>query len=123
MKLSEIKGERAIEVIADLIEPIADIASDPKCANLFRGEVKKGETPREAGLRNLKSKIPYLLREHKKSIIKVLSILNDLPAESLNMFSILKGVLDMFNDKELIELFTSAAQNVEETPPTDTSNQ
>jgi len=121
MKLSEIRGERAIEVIADLIEPIADIASDPKCANLFQGEVKKGETVREAGLRNLKAKVPYLLRTHKHNVIAILAALNDTPAESLNLFSITKGIVDMFSDKELIELFTSAAQNVEETPPIDTS--
>lgn len=121
MKLSEIRGERAIEVIADLIEPIADIASDPKCADLFRGEVKKGETPREAGIRNLKAKVPYLLRAHKHNVVSILATMNDVPADQLNLFSITKGILDMFKDKELIELFTSAAQNVEETPPIDTS--
>lgn len=121
MKLSEIKGERAVEVIADLIEPIATIAGDPKCANLFKGDVKKGETVREAGMRNLKEKVPYLLRTHKKSIVSVLATINDIPADKLNLFGIAKGVLDMFNDKELIELFTSAAPNVEEVPPIDTS--
>ncbi|MFA5424841.1 MAG: hypothetical protein WC374_13385 [Phycisphaerae bacterium] len=121
MKLSEIRGERAIEVIADLIEPIANIASDPKCGDLFKGKVKDGETPREAGIRNLKEKVPYLLRTHKHSIVSILGTLNDVPVKSLNLFSITKGILDLFNDKELIELFTSAAQSVEETPPIDTS--
>jgi len=121
MKLSEFKGERAIEVIADLIEPIADIASDPKCADLFHGDVKKGESARDAGIRNLKAKVPYLLKTHKKSVIAILAILSDAPVESMNLFTIAKGVVEIFSDKELIELFTSAAPSVEETPPIDTS--
>jgi len=121
MKLSEIRGEKAIEVIADLIDPLAGIATDPKCANLFKGDMKKGETPRQAGIRNLRAKIPYLLKAHSAEVISILSTLNGVPGESLNVFSITKGIIDMLSDKELMELFTSAAPNVEETPPTDTS--
>ena len=36
MKLSEIKGERAIEVFADLLEPVSNILSDEEVANAFR---------------------------------------------------------------------------------------
>ena len=35
MKLSELKGERAVEVIADLIAPIANIVDDQKNLQLF----------------------------------------------------------------------------------------
>lgn len=121
MKLSEIRGEKAIEVIADLIDPLAGIATDPKCANLFKGDMKKGETPRQAGIRNLRAKIPYLLKAHSAEVISILSTLNGVPGESLNVFSITKGIIDMLSDKELMELFTSAAPNVEEPPRTDTS--
>lgn len=121
MKLSDIRGEKAIEVIADLIDPIAGIASDPKCANLFKGDIKKGETPRQAGIRNLRAKVPYLLKAHSAEVISILATLNGMPGETLNVFSITKGIIDMLSDKELIELFTSAAQSVEQTPPSDTS--
>ena len=36
MKLSELKGERAVIAIADLIAPIANIASDQKNLKLFQ---------------------------------------------------------------------------------------
>ena len=35
MKLSDIKGERTLDVIAELIDPISNIASDKVAADLF----------------------------------------------------------------------------------------
>ena len=51
MKLSELKGERAVEVIADLIAPITNIAEDQSNLQLFRGNKKDGETDRESAVR------------------------------------------------------------------------
>ena len=36
MKLSDIKGDRVFDVIADLIDPVASIAQDAQAAALFR---------------------------------------------------------------------------------------
>ena len=36
MKLSDIKGERTLDVIAEIIEPIANIAADQTAAALFQ---------------------------------------------------------------------------------------
>ena len=38
MRLSDVRGERTLDVIADLIGPIAEIASDEEAAALFRRE-------------------------------------------------------------------------------------
>ena len=38
MKLSDVKGDRTLEVIADLIEPICTIAEDENAAALFKRE-------------------------------------------------------------------------------------
>ena len=38
MKLSAIHGERVFDVIADIIEPIANIAGDEKASAMFRRE-------------------------------------------------------------------------------------
>ena len=40
LKLSEIKGEKAFDVLADLTEPIANIAADKKAAELLGLKVK-----------------------------------------------------------------------------------
>lgn len=119
MKLSEIKGERAIEVIADLIEPIANIAMDKNLKEIFKIEVAEGETAEEAAAKKIKAKIPYLLKEHKKDVANVLGILEDKNPEELNILQIIKGVMDFANDKALLQLFSSAVLTEEEAPLTE----
>ena len=41
MKLSEIKNEQAIEVLADMFDPIVEIASDEKVISAARGKTIK----------------------------------------------------------------------------------
>ena len=51
MRLSEIKGERVFDVIADIIEPACNIASDPVASRMFRGEkAPEGMEPRDFAL-------------------------------------------------------------------------
>ena len=38
MRLSDIKGDRVFDVIADIIDPIANIASDETASALFKRE-------------------------------------------------------------------------------------
>ena len=62
MKLSELKGERAVEVLADLIAPITNIARDADNLQLFRNKLQDGETARDAGIRLFKERIPVLIK-------------------------------------------------------------
>ena len=43
MKLAEIKGERALDVIAEIMEPIGNIATDKNSANII-AQLKNKET-------------------------------------------------------------------------------
>ena len=38
MRLSDFKGEAALDALADLIEPVADVAGDSKVADLIRSK-------------------------------------------------------------------------------------
>jgi hypothetical protein len=120
MKLSEIKGERAIEVIADLIEPIANIAGDKECADLFSVKPVKGEDKKVTARKHLVKKVPLLLKTHKRDVIQVIATLDGKSVNDMNVFSITAALIGFVQDEALIELFTSAARSVEETPPTDT---
>ena len=121
MKLSDIKGERAVEVIADLIEPIANIASDKECADLFSVKPVNGENKNVTARKHLVKKVPLLLRTHKRDVIQVIATLDGKSVEEMNLFSITSALIGMVQDEALIQLFTSAARSVEETPPIDTS--
>ena len=121
MKLSEIKGERAVEVIADLIEPIANIAGDPACEGLFHVTPVKGENPRTTSAKHLGKYIPTLLKNHKPSVLRIVALLNGKDAEDMNAFQMMGALISVMTDKALLELFQSAVPDVEEVPPTDTS--
>ena len=121
MKLSEIKGDRAVEVIADLIEPVANIASDKECADLFSVKPVKGEDRNVTARKHLVKKVPLLLKTHKHDVIQIIATLDGKSIDDMNLFNIMQSLISMIQDEALIQLFTSAAQSVEETPPTDTS--
>jgi phosphohistidine phosphatase SixA len=121
MKLAEFKGNDAIEVIADLIEPIAEIASDPACEGLFKVTPVKGESKRTTSAKHLGKYVPVLLKSHKPEVLKIVALLNGKDANEMNAFQMAGALLSVLMDKELLDLFRSAVPNVEEVPPTDTS--
>ena len=121
MKLSDIKGKMAIEIIADLIEPIAEIASDPACEGLFKVVPVKGQSPRTTSAKHLGKYIPILLKNHKQEVLKIVALLDGKNADDMNAFQMMAALLSVMTDKALLELFQSAVPSVEEVPPTDTS--
>ena len=121
MKLSELKGERAVEVLADLIAPIANIVDDQKNLQLFRFEKREGETDREAGLRDFKEKIPNLLKTHKQDVLAILCAVNGANPEDMSLTDIVEGVVELANDKDFQSLFLSSVSTVDRTQPTESS--
>lgn len=121
MKLSELKGERAVEVIADLIAPIANIAEDQKNLQLFHAEKREGETAREAGVRDFKEKIPNLLKTHKQDVLAILCAINGANPEDLSLIDIFKGAVELANDKDFQSLFLSSVSTADRTQPTESS--
>ena len=122
MKLRDLKGERAVEVIADLIAPIANIASDQKNLKLFQAEKLEGESNQDMAIRDMKDKIPLLLRTHKKDILAILcAIDNSKKPEEMSLVDITKGAIELMGDEDLKILFLSAGSQVEQMPPTESS--
>lgn len=113
MKLSDIKGERTLDVIADLIDPITNIAADKEAAALFQREKPpEGMDAREFVAQKIKCSVPTLLKEHKTDIIAILSTIEGTsPEEYANGLSIAKlttDFVDLFTDGTFSALFTSA---------------
>ena len=112
-KLSEIKGEDALDVLADVLESFSEIVSDAEFVERIR---QKKDTRIQIA--------HYLLKNHKKSIIEILTVVSGEDVKEYNMPKILSMVLQLISDKELISLFTSqdtvtssgsATENTEET--------
>lgn len=113
MRLSDVKGERTLDVIADIIDPICNIAQDEKAAALFKREkLPQGENARTYTIKRLRKGAPALIRAHKDDIIAILSSIEGTsPAaysKSLNLVKLTRDFIELVNDDAFFELFISA---------------
>lgn len=113
MKLSDVKGERTLEVVADLIDPICNIAQDENAAALFRREkLPEGVTAKDFLLKRVKKSAPKLLKDHKSDIVAILATIEGVhPAEyekGLNLVKLFSDFVDLMTDEAFTELFISA---------------
>lgn len=102
MKLSEIKGTRALTVLADLIDPMSEIIQDEQ----FKALLKTKE----------KAKIAkYLLTNHNTNVIKVLALINgeDPATYEPSLLSLPLMLIELMNDPDVINLFGSQDQTTE----------
>ena len=107
MKLSEIQGEQVFDVIAEIAEPILNIALDEDAAAFFkREECPKGEDPTRFALERLKKAVPALMKNHKDDFITVLAATNgvsrDEYVEGLTMATLLGDVYEKLTDEDLL---------------------
>lgn len=110
MKISDYRGEEALDLLADIIEPAAAIMADKEVAQISRsgGPVIKLIKP--------------MIKNHKKEVIEILAVLDGEDpkeyAKKVNLFTLPKKLLDVVNDPDMRNLFSSQGQNAEETSST-----
>ena len=93
-KLSEIKGEDALDVLAEIIEPVSEIAND----QVFIAYIRSGK------------KVPAIrlaIRDHKKAILTIMANLEgeDPKTYSPSLIKLPMLLLELLNDPELALLF------------------
>lgn len=113
MRLSDIKGERVFDVIADIIDPIANIAQDDAASALFRREkLPDGMTAKGFAMLRAKKALPALLKNHKEDIIAILAAVEGVSAETykgaLNLVKLLRDAAELLTDEAFSALFLSA---------------
>lgn len=109
MKLSELKGERAVEAIADLIEPLTNIATNRNKWAKQNVKPVEGESKQEATARNLKEQLPVILRENKSDLLSIITIITGENAEEMSLPRIMKESIELLSDKDLGDLFLSVS--------------
>jgi hypothetical protein len=112
-----VKGDRVFDVIADIINPISNIAADKEAMELFKKKtVPEGMGAKAFLMERLKKSLPLLLKDHKKDLIAILSIIEGCTAEEyaekLTLSTLFRDVADLLNDKAFMELFISAQTEV-----------
>ena len=95
-KISEIKGEDALDILADLVEPLSEFSQD----KVFVAYIRAGK------------KIPaikYALKTHKKALLMVMALLEGEDPDTYNppLLRLPAMLLELLNDPELVMLFPS----------------
>jgi len=101
MKLSEYKNEDALDLLADILDPLSEILTDEGVRQMAKD---KDTTKIKA--------VQYLLKNQKKPIIQIMARLDGIPVEKyeLDILSLPKKILEIMNDKELIDFFQQQGQ-------------
>lgn len=94
-KLSEYKDGEALEMLAEIIEPVTLILADKKVMNEFKKTKVKG--------------VSYILKKHKEQIIPILAALEGVPEKEYhcNIVTLPKVLIEIMNDKDLVDFFGS----------------
>lgn len=96
MKITDFKNEDALELIMDLIDPIGTLFADQEFVNAIKKDKRLDA-------------VKIAIKNHKSDIIKVLARLNNKPVEEYegNIITMTVQLLEILNDKELSDFFTS----------------
>ena len=98
MKLSEYHGEAALDLLADLIEPVGEIMADKEIGDVFK--------------KNRFKAIGMAIKNHKKAVIQIMASMDGVPVEEYkcNVFTLPAKILELLNDQDLVQLFTYQGQ-------------
>lgn len=121
MRLSDVKGERTFEVIADIIEPVYRIAQDEAAVEMLSPKpCPEGEDPKRFMARRLVAGVPALLRSHKGDLVAIMAAIEGEDAEeyaaSLDLAKLVAALTELVSDPALMCFLASAAGGTGETP-------
>ena len=102
MKISALENDEALDVLADILEPVSEIVSD---------EIVREEFKNEQYMKAAKQAI----KSHKKAIIEILARLDNVPTSEYhcNIFSLPRKVFEILTDSDLLDFFKSSVEQTE----------
>lgn len=107
-KLSEVKGEEALDVLAEIIDEVVAIVQDVQISKAYKS----------FGIRNVKT-IKLMITRRKKELLSIMAAIDGKPydefVESFNLVTLPVMLVDTFNDPDVIALFQSQTQMESET--------
>lgn len=113
MKLSDIKGDRVLDVIADVIDPIANMVQDKDVAAMFKREaVPEGMDAHDFFAKRMRKGLPVLLKSHKADIIAVMAAIEGVTpgqyAASLDFPKLFTDVMELMTDDAFLNFLSSS---------------
>lgn len=103
MKLSEFENEQALDILADIIDPISVIMIDKEFVELARSGKPKIILAKVA------------IKQHKKEIIEIIAAMHGETPETyrFNLVTLTKDLFNFFNDPDLQMVFQSQGQTMQ----------
>lgn len=100
MKLSDIKGEAAIDATVEIIDPVTEIVADKEFKALF-----------DKGANNL-TIVKYLLKNHKKEVLHIMAVLDgeDPATYQPTILSLPFKLMEIMSDENIQMLFRGQGQ-------------
>lgn len=113
MKLSNIRGDRVLDVIADVIDPIANIAQDKDVAAMFeRKAVPEGMEARDFFAQRMRRGLPVLLKDHKADIIAIMAAIEGVTPEeytdTLDLAKLFTDIMELLTDNAFLDFLSSS---------------
>ena len=106
MKLSEIKGDRVLDVVADIVEPLSRIVADDDLRSAFL----KAAQDEDQAVQAMLATIPMLIKRHKDDAVAILAAINGVePAEyaaNMTLGSLMADVHDLITDDGFTSFLT-----------------
>ena len=98
-KLAEYKDEEAIELLADLLDPVATIFTEKDTVKYMREQ-------------NYVKAVATAVKGHSKEVKEIMATLEGVPVKEFHcdLLTLPKMLIDLFNDPLLQDFFTVQAQ-------------
>ena len=105
-RLSEFQDEEALELLADILDPVVEIAQDADVQKVFE---KGSKLPISEGVK-------LIIKGHASAVMQILAALDGVPFEEYhcNILSLPRKVMEIVNDKELVTFFHEQGQMASE---------
>lgn len=102
-KLSEIKDIEALELLADIVSPVAEIAQDDEIQKFAKPELKH----------TLAEIVSLIIKRHSRAVMSILAALEGVPFEEYHcdIFTLPSAVMSIVNDPVLMAFFASQGQS------------
>lgn len=103
MKLSEYRDGEALDLLADLIEPVSSILADKDISKLQKNGASVARIASAA------------IKGHKDEVLRIMAALDGVPFEEYhcNILTLPKRLIEILNDKDLQDFFSSQGQTEE----------
>lgn len=110
MKLSDIKGEACLDVLADITGPVIALVQDEDVKALFSGKgCPEGADRYQYATEQVKKGFPKLVKSHKSEFIQILAALDGKApeeyAEDLTLAKLMADLVELLTDEDFGSFF------------------